>query len=47
MSEASPRDGFARFVGGDIRWLASGFAVFFLSSVAQTYFVGLSIVSSA
>lgn len=43
MSEASPRDGFARFVGGDIRWLASGFAVFFLSSVAQTYFVGLSI----
>ena len=46
MPGASPRDGFARFarfVGGNRRWLASGFGIFFLSSIGQTYFVGLSI----
>jgi len=31
------------FISGNLRWLSVGFVLFFLSSLGQTYFIGLSI----
>ena len=31
------------FISGNLRWLGVGFVLFFLSSLGQTYFIGLSI----
>lgn len=31
------------FITGNLRWLSVGFMLFFLSSLGQTYFIGLSI----
>lgn len=31
------------FIAGNLRWLGVGFVLFFLSSLGQTYFIGLSI----